>query len=64
MDESGCLGIVGRMANFERFKVYGDVVYAQAIERAMKEMSSIEHVIVVGKPSGGASGHELAYCVQ
>ena len=63
MDEFGRLAVVGRMAGFEQFKVLGDVVFAQAIEHVMKEMSSIEN-IVVGRPSGGASGHELAYCVQ
>lgn len=62
MDSEGYLYVVGRMSNSERFKVYGDVVYAQPIEKMMSEMKGIEDIIVVGVqlPSWG---DELAYCI-
>lgn len=63
MDKDGYLYVVGRMANAERFKVNGDVVYAQPIEKVMNDMIGIEDIVVVGM-SLGTYGDEIIYCIM
>lgn len=64
MDDDNDLQIVGRMTNSERFNVYGDVVYAQAVEFHMKKMTEIGAIIVVGRDLGKEEDCELTYCIQ
>jgi len=64
MDDDGDLTVIGRIAKEERFKVSGDVVYAQPIERTMKSHESIQDIAVIGRETGTTLGHEIIYCIM
>ena len=64
MDEDGDLYIVGRISKEERFKVHGDVVYAQPIENAMRLHEKIYDIAVIGRETGSTYGHEMIFCIM
>lgn len=64
MDEDGDIQVIGRMADSERFKVNGDVIYAQYIEKIMREHPLIQEIVIIGRHTGCSFGHELCYCIM